>query len=170
MIRRLDVLQKALIWDIIKTIGLVIATIPIWFLMNINKSSAIADYYDDYYYIETEELNHPQYKVEKMSDQEGLMFVETQDIVVSNYSNTLDSYYLLLSSNDDSSNIRININNVVYDLNDYEQISKDGNIYYILDRSDLVAGSFKYNISLWQSEGAKDDANFDYSILVQDTI
>ena len=170
MIQRLDALQRALIWDIIKTVGVVVATIPIWFFMNINKSAAIADYYDNYCYIEAEELNHPVYKLEKMSDLEGLMYVETQDILVSNYSRTLDSYYLLLSSNDDSDNVRININNIVNNLNDFEKINKDGNTYYILEHTDLVAGSHKYNISLWQKEGADEDVNFDYLISVQNSI
>ena len=58
MIQRLDALKKAIIWDIIKTIGLVVFTIPLWLMMNINKSSAIADYYDNYNYIETEMLNN----------------------------------------------------------------------------------------------------------------
>ena len=96
--------------------------------------------------------------------------VETQDILVSNYSNTLDSYYLLLSSNDNSDNIRININNRVYNLKDYEQVNKDGKTYYVLDRNDLVANSQKYNISLWQDEGAEDNANFDFDILVQSSL
>ena len=170
MIQRLDALKKALIWDIIKTIGIVIITIPIWFLMSTNESLAVADYYDDYSYLETEMLNNPTYEVREMSDLEGLKTVETQDIIVSNYSNTLDSYYLLLSTNDDVEDIRININNIVYNLNDYESITKDGNTYYILDRKDIVAGSLKYNISLWQKEGADNDVNFDYHISVQSSI
>ena len=170
MIQRLDALKKAIIWDIIKTIGLVVFTIPLWLMMNINKSSAIADYYDNYNYIETEMLNNPTYEVKKMSDLEGLKTVETQDILVSNYSNTLDSYYLLLSSNDNGDNIRININNIVYDLKDYEKVTKNGNTYYILDRKDIVASSQKYIISLWQNEGAMDNVNFDYHISVQSSI
>ena len=170
MIQRLDALKKAIIWDIIKTIGLVVFTIPLWLMMNINKSSAIADYYDNYNYIETEMLNNPTYEVKKMSDLEGLKTVETQDILVSNYSNTLDSYYLLLSSNDNGDNIRININNIVYDLKDYEKVTKNGNTYYILDRKDIVASSQKYIISLWQNEGAMDNVNFDYHISVKSSI
>ena len=170
MIQRLDALQKAIIWDIVKTIGLVILTIPVWLLMNADGYAEIAAYYDNYNYIETEMLNHPSYKVEKMSDLQGLRTVETQDILVSNYSNTLDSYYLLLSSNDNSDNIRININNRVYNLKDYEQVNKDGKTYYVLDRNDLVANSQKYNISLWQDEGAEDNANFDFDILVQSSL
>ncbi len=170
MIQRLDALQKALIWDIIKTIGIVLVTIPVWFLMNIDQSAAIVDYYDNYYYIQSEMLNHPNYKIERMSDQEGLMFVETQDILVSNYSNTMDTYYLLLSSKDENKDIRININNKVHNLDEYETVNKDGTTYYILDHEDLVGGSHKYNISLWQDEGAKEDVDFSYNFLVQSSI
>ena len=170
MIQRLDTLRRGLIWDIIKTIGLVIITIPVWLGFNINKYASSAAYYDNYNYIETEMLNNPSYKLENMSDTEGLAFVETKDIIVSNYSNTLDSYYLLLESNDNSDNVRININNIVNDLNEYESTIIDGNTYFILDRNDLVSSSQKYNISLWKCEGADIDANFNYSIIVKDSI
>lgn len=170
MIQRLGALEKALIWDIFKTFCFILVTIPVWMSFSISKSASIAKYYDNYYYIEAEYINVPDYKIEKLSDADGLRFVETEDILVSNYSNTLDSYYLLLSSEDNPKDIRININHQVYDLVNYEKVVKNGKTYYILDRNDLIAGSLKYNISLWKNEGADIDANFNYNILVQENI
>lgn len=167
MIKRLDDMQKYLYKDIIITIILIIISIPLWIFFDSHNISKIVIDNNDYNYINYQELNNPKYLIEPMSDIEGLHFVETKDIIVSNYSNTEDEYYLILKTNNViSNNTRININNKVEYLNSYDKVIKNEGIYYILDYETIVASSQKYVVSLWNSEESNEEnISFDISIV-----
>lgn len=163
---RCDKLIKDLYKDIFITIGIVLATIPLWWGFDTSEAYNIAKYYDNYDYITYEIVNPTDHNIEMLSDTEGLAFVETEDIEVYNFSNTEDDYYLLVKTNCDVDNIRINVNNEVKFLTDYESFKDDSNTYYILDYSSLVAGNYRYNVSLWCMEDTFNN-NIDYELLVK---
>ena len=165
--KRIRGLKKCLYKDIICTMLWVLISIPLW--LNFNVSASEAKYYDNYKFVKYEFLNSASKTINIYEDTEALRKCETQDILVYNDSNTLDDYSLILKINKaenlDLNNIKINVNYDVKYLNSYFNYVDNNYYYYVIDKSEIVAASQKYIISMW---GTNDYSNnqIDYEFMV----
>ena len=166
-------LIRSLYKDILFTIICVLVSIPLWLAFDLTDASATAEYYDNYNYIGYIFLNNDvDICLKPVSDEYALKNIETQDIMVYNNSNTKDDYKLLLKISKDTTmslnNLKININNTVKYLKDYDNYEDINNYYYILDNRELIADSQKYVISFWNDENAilkeNDSINYEYTL------
>ena len=137
-------------------------------VMNANKVE-----FNEDNFIQYEFLNSPSYTLLPVTDEYALKYIETQDIVVYNTSNTSDEYVLMLKVNERNNidNLKININYKVSYLKEYTSFYKEGSNYYILDSNSLIAGSKKYNISLWNTDGDEKEVDIlDHNFIVSNQI
>ena len=168
---RINRLKWLLYKDIIITILLVIISIPIWLSFDLTELEE-AKKYDNYNYINYELLNNPHYTLVSVSDDYGLRNIETQDIVVYNYTNANATYTLVLRINKNSTinidNIRLNVNHDVQSLNNYRFYEDNDYYYYIIDSDRIQGSSQKYALSMWNDENYKQDVNneFNYDFLI----
>jgi len=152
-VKNLNNLEKTLYKDIFMTVFLVLVSIPIWLNFSVSALAAEANYYDNYNYVKYEFLNEASKTLLTYTDSEALRKCETQDILIYNYSNTLDNYSLLLKIRKNSSvnldQIKINVNYQIDYLNNYHVYEDAENYYFVIDSNDIVASSQKYIISMW---------------------
>lgn len=165
--KRIRGLEKRIYMDIIYTMLWVLISIPLW--LNFNVSASEAKFFDNYKFVKYEFLNSASKTINIYEDTEALRKCETQDILVYNDSNTLDDYSLILkinkSENLDLNNIKINVNYDVKYLNNYFNYVDNNYYYYVIDKSEIIASSQKYIISMW---GTNDYSNsqIDYEFVV----
>lgn len=149
-----------LIVEIIITISLVFISIPVWNNINNNTSYAsMADYYNTGSY---EKLSI--YKIQDMdtktmiptSDNEALKKQGTI-IAIRNGSNYNISYnlYLKISKNStiNKNNLKISVNDKIYNLSKLYKKDNDKYYFYILDNNTVKKNmGNKYDIKLWLNE------------------
>ena len=158
-------LKKCLYKDILLTIFVVLISIPIWLNFDVADASMVASSYDNYNYIGFEMLNDAKNDLKPSSDSYAMNNVETQDIMVYNYSNTNCEYKLILkiNKNVETDNIKINVNYDVDYLSSYPKIESGDYNVFIIDNDYIKASSRKYIISMWMAEEAKSfSENVDY--------
>ena len=164
----LDV-KKSIYKDIFMTILFVLITIPIWLSVD-TSALEIAKEYDNYSYLEYEFLNNPEYSLEPVSDDYAMHYYETKDILIYNYSNTVEAYSVLLKLDKDTNidDLKINMNYQIDYLNNYFSYEDNNYRYFVLANDKIVASSQKYILSIWNAEDAQinDYANLDYEIMV----
>ncbi|MBQ6840673.1 MAG: hypothetical protein IJO63_00960 [Bacilli bacterium] len=160
-------LKRRLYKDIFYTILWVIISIPLW--LNFDVVASEAKYYENYNYVKYEFLNSASKVINIYDDLEALRKCETQDILVYNDSNTIDNYSLVLKVNKNSNanldSIKINVNNNIEFLNNYNYYEDVNNYYYVIDSASIVASSQKYVISMWGTNDYN-NSQVDYEIVV----
>jgi len=163
-------LEMSLYRDIIFMVAVIIFTGALWLNIDLTPFKLEAEKYANYNYIAYEMLNDATNTLSVASDKEALRSIETQDILVYNYSNTEDDYSVVLkvgkSENFSSENIKININYDIKYLNAFDYYEDNNYYYYVLERAFLVADSRKYVISMWYDESALKCEAFDYEYSV----
>lgn len=143
---------RQLVLEIVAMVLTISFTIPLWNRIDTSEESAIAKYYDNYYYVD--------YSVKDLND--------VSHITLSNASNTNEEYNLVMkvknNTNVDLKNISINVNGVEEIISNYRIISKGAYNYVLLDRSEIVANTTTYDIKV------NDNKTLDYTFEVLETI
>ena len=120
-----------LLMEISAMIIIIVISIPIWIKLDNNEMHEIANYYDNYYYIDFDIQNNDYGKM----------------ITVYNNSNTLEHYNLVMKINENYlDDLKVYINEEENNIADLQSVKKDNLIYVILDSGTLVASSKDYNI------------------------
>lgn len=123
--------------EIVSMILIIFITIPIWDGFEVNDMQEIAEYYDNYYYIDYEITND-------------------NTIRLSNDSNTLEDYYLVLVI-DEEKQKDVNISKIIVNgeeknVNNLEVINKKNKNYIIIDKGSLVAAEKTYELNILNTE------------------
>lgn len=169
--KRINRLKVSLYKDILFTIILVLISIPIWLSFDISELKE-AKKYDDYNYINYEFLNNPTYTLASVSDDYALRNIETQDLIVYNYTKADANYSLVLKINKQSTavidDIKLNVNYDVNYLKDFKYYEDSNYYYYIIDSDHLQGDSQKYILSMWNDEENIQEENntFDYEFVI----
>lgn len=120
-----------LLMEISAMIIIIVISIPIWNKLDNNEMHEIANYYDNYYYIDFDIKNNEYGKM----------------ITIYNNSNTLEHYNLVMKINENYlDDLKVYINEEENNIADLQSVKKDNLIYVILDSGTLVASSKDYNI------------------------
>ncbi len=168
---RINRLKISIYKDILITLFLVLVSIPIWLSFDLTELEE-AKKYDNYNYINYEYLNNPHYTLMSVSDDYGLKNIETQDIVVYNYTKADATYTLVLRIDKNSTinieDIRLNVNFEVQALTNYRFYEDSKYYYYIIDSDSIQGSSQKYVLSMWNAENIEQDINktFDYDFVI----
>lgn len=161
-------LERKLYKDIFLTIFLVILSIPLWLNFGVSASASTAQSFDNYNYIKYEFLNKASKVINYYQDDDALRNLETQDILVYNDSNTVDTYSLILKIGKDTKtdleNIKINVNYNIDYLNNYHVYEDAESYYYVIDANSIVATAHKYVISMWSDTQIEN--SFDYEFVI----
>ncbi len=170
-VNRINRLKISIYKDILITLFLVLVSIPIWLSFDLTELEE-AKKYDNYNYINYEYLNNPHYTLMSVSDDYGLKNIETQDIVVYNYTKADATYTLVLRIDKNSTinieDIRLNVNFEVQALTNYRFYEDSKYYYYIIDSDSIQGSSQKYVLSMWNAENIEQDINktFDYDFVI----
>lgn len=120
-----------LLMEISSMIIIIVISIPIWNKLDNKEMHEIANYYDNYYYIDFDIENNDYGKM----------------ITVYNNSNTLEHYNLVMKINESYlDDLKVYINEEEKNIADLQYVNKDNLVYIILDSGTLVASSKDYNI------------------------
>ncbi len=120
-----------LLMEISAMIIIIVISIPIWNKLDNKEMHEIANYYDNYYYIDFDIENNDYGKM----------------ITVYNNSNTLEHYNLVMKINESYlDDLKVYINEEEKNIADLQYVNKDNLVYIILDSGTLVASSKDYNI------------------------
>ena len=169
--KRINRLKVSLYKDILFTIFLVIISIPIWLSFDV-KTLKEAKKYENYNYINYEFLNNPTYTLASVSDDYALRNIETQDIIVYNYTKADADYSLVLKIDKQSTvvidNIRLNVNYNINYLKDFKSYEDSNYYYFIIDSDHIQGDSLKYVLSMWNDEDKEQNTNntFDYEFII----
>ena len=169
--KRINRLRVSLYKDILFTIILVLISIPIWLSFNISELED-AKKYDNYNYINYEYLNNPKHEIVSVSDDYALRNIETQDLIVYNYTKADANYSLVLKIDKLSTlvidDIKLNVNYDINYLKDFKYYEDNDYYYYIIDSDHLKGDSQKYILSMWNDKKEALDSNntFNYEFII----
>lgn len=127
-------IKQSLIIDIIFSILIIIVSFPVWLNFDLSVAKSTVELYENYDYIESEQLTN-------------------NSLIVYNNSNTEESYKLVLKTNNkfDLHNYYFYLNNKEYTF-DGTHCYRDKNYnYYIIEESSLVAGQKEYDLKVFDS-------------------
>ena len=168
---RIRKLKVSLYKDILLTIIVVLISIPIWLSFNISELED-AKKYDNYNYINYEYLNNPKHEIVSVSDDYALRNIETQDLIVYNYTKADANYSLVLKIDKLSTlvidDIKLNVNYDINYLKDFKYYEDNDYYYYIIDSDHLKGDSQKYILSMWNDKKEALDSNntFNYEFII----
>ena len=170
--KRINRLRVSLYKDILFTIILVLISIPIWLSFNISELED-AKKYDNYNYINYEFLNNPKREIVSVSDDYALRNIETQDLIVYNYTKVDANYSLVLKIDKLSTiavdDIKLNVNYNINYLKNFKYYEDNDYYYYIIDSDHLKGDSQKYILSMWNDKketlGSNNTFNYEFIIL-----
>ena len=169
--KRINRLRVSLYKDILFTLILVLISIPIWLSFNIRELED-AKKYDNYNYINYEYLNNPKHEIVSASDDYALRNIETQDLIVYNYTKADANYSLVLKIDKLSTlvidDIKLNVNYTISYLKDFKYYEDNDYYYYIIDSDHLKGDSQKYILSMWNDKKEVLDSNntFNYEFII----
>ena len=169
--KRIDRLIRSLYKEIFLTIIMVLISIPIWLSFDIDELIE-SNKYDNYNYVNYEFLNTPSYTLASVSDEYALKNIETQDLVVYNYTKADAPYSLVLKIDKSSTvvidSIKLNVNSNINYLKDFASYEDNNYYYYVLDTDHLQGTSQKYALSMWNEKDSIQDNNsyFNYEFVV----
>ena len=168
--KKLGNLEKELYKDIFLTILFVILSIPLWLNFGLSVSAQEAALYDNYDFVQYEFLNNASTIIYSYEDADALRKCETQDILVYNDSNTVDTYSLILKIEKNTdvnlNDLRINVNYDVDYLNNYHVYEDAKSYYYVIDSGSIVAAAQKYVISMWNTNyQASNNLHYEFIVL-----
>ena len=164
--KRVNKLRISLYKDIFMTLLLVLVSIPIWL------SFDVSDIPKEDNHIRYSVLNNPQYMLDSVSDEYALRNIETQDIIVSNYTNNDIGYSLVLKIDKKSTiqieDIKLNVNYSISYLRDFISYEDTDYYYFIIDSDHIQGDSQTYILSMWNDENKpqRDNNLFDYEFVI----
>ena len=169
--KKYNKIRMSLYKDIFITILLIIVSIPIWLSFDVSELQ-IAKNNINQKYINYEFLNSPKYTLASVSDEYALTNIETQDLVVYNYTMANASYSLVLKIDKKSTaiidDIKLNVNHDVNYLKDFDYYEDSDYYFYIIDSDSIQGTSQVYTLSMWNDEKNTQSINktFDYEFIV----
>lgn len=170
--KNISKIRKSICFDILKTIMVVLISIPLWLSFDLSNMEAVAKSFDEYNYVSMYK-DDSNYTLESISDKDALRYVPTSDIVVYNDYNTEQDYALVLkidkSTNPNIDNIKINVNFNIKSLDEYLSYEDDEFIYFVIDARNIVASSVKYTISMWNKENTINN-NVNYEFILENNL
>ena len=124
-----------LIVEITAMVIIIFITIPIWNGFEVNEMQEVANYYDNYYYIDYEVIDTKDGKL----------------VTLFNNSNTIEDYNLIMVVDEKEyknvNDLKIYVNKEEKNVNNFEIINKNNKLYIIIDSGSLIANEKIYNIN-----------------------